>query len=57
MLTKLWRFLFGGCEHKWVEMNRYGLHLAVFGDDRPPNNILIELKCEKCGAIKSKRLK
>lgn len=56
MLTKLWRFLFGGCEHKWVEQARYGVYPIGRKDDQGPGNILIELKCEKCGTIKSKRL-
>jgi len=55
MIARLWRALFGGCEHKWAEKNRYGIYMA--SDNERMANVLIELQCEKCGDMKSRRLK
>jgi|JI10StandDraft_1071094.scaffolds.fasta_scaffold999604_2 hypothetical protein len=57
MLTWLWRALFGGCEHKWVEKNRYGLYIGAQNTPENMRDVLVELQCEKCGNIKTKRLK
>lgn len=50
MLTKLWRFLFGACEHKWATIHEADVYA---GSERPAGWQFI-LRCEKCGNVKSK---
>ncbi len=51
MLIKLWRWLFGACEHKWVTIGGYGGYTGWLS---PKYDYV--LRCDKCGNMKQKRL-
>ena len=58
MLTRLWRWLFYTCDHKWAVIERAPVYLV----DESGKNIGEKpfatdfvLQCEKCGNIKRKR--
>lgn len=52
MFYKLWRWLFGGCEHKWILEDEISVY-----DKLPiglPYATKYILQCEKCGNLKKK---
>ncbi len=51
MITKLWRWLFGGCEHKW-QIIRQGI---LTDDHYDAIGTFYIVRCEKCGKIKRKK--
>ncbi len=48
MLIKLWRWLFGACEHKWKEES----YCSVIDDNGYKMGDKHTLKCMKCGNMK-----
>ncbi len=58
MLTKLWRFLFGGCEHKWVIFGSVRVFRSdpVSGapDNDKPVGTKYHVQCERCGEVTSR---
>lgn len=52
MLTKLWRFLFGGCDHKWKVI--HAVNVFDTAQSELPSGYKYHLQCEKCGELKFK---
>lgn len=52
MICKLFRWLFGLCEHKWERIER----IDVYEENRSerPYQVKHILQCEKCGNLKKK---
>lgn len=52
MLGIVWRFLFGGCDHKWVIIDQGNIV------DEESNTIgrYYNSRCEKCGKIRGDKI-
>ncbi len=53
MIKKLWNWIFGGCQHKWViiEYGTLTVTSDIFGRSEGKR---YTLQCEHCGIIKKK---
>lgn len=54
MLTKLWRWLFGGCDHRWEYLETRRLFNNEY--DKLPIKTWYILGCQHCGNIKKRRV-
>lgn len=50
MLIKLWRWIFGGCEHKWIRIEN--IQNFKHASCTMPQHLIYVLQCDKCGNIK-----
>jgi len=51
VIAKLWRWLFGGCEHKWALFQQLEWRFISTPDTSKPNGYHYVMKCEKCGRL------
>lgn len=55
MIAKLWRWLFGGCEHEWETIRAVKLE-SIDMYDHKSMGVRYTLRCKKCGWVKKRDL-
>lgn len=58
MIARLWRVLFGGCEHKWHILHECHVYVHSTASGKKvleePVGRRIYFQCERCGDVKRK---
>lgn len=53
MIARLWRWLFCGCQHKWIVYRECKFYSDGAAPDAHPRAVSLVLQCERCGNIKT----